>query len=261
MTKQKIFITSLTRTNYNNTTSSAFRVNFENPINGNIRGLKLCSATIPNTLYNIRAPINNISFTDSTGTINITVPEGNYSVDTLLTELENQLNLTTDTYTTNYNEITGIINITSSFAGFTLLPETIITNPDGSISRSPPSLGYQLGFNPVVTYPSVAGSLDAPNVARLQGIENLFIRINEFTQFLRNTANGGFYNFIIPNNENFNDIIYYTENSGLNQSYNLEGKTISNMGFVDIELLNAFNQRVDLNGSDWSLTLEFDIVN
>lgn len=258
MTIEKLNINSLARLNYNSSSSSNFKINLGNSVNGKILSYNLKSATIPRTFYNINSPVNTLDFTDSTGNITITIPEGNYTITQFNTELQSQLNLTTDTYTVSYDQITGKINISSSFAGFTLIGGNIPVLNDGSIFNNPPNLNYMLGFDPTVTYVSVAGVLVAPGVPRLQGIENVYIRIDELTQYLRSGTNG-YYNFEIPIDVNFNDIKYYTENNGFKQGYKLNNTQQNNIGYLTIQLLNIFNQPINLHGSDWNFLLEFEV--
>jgi len=255
---QQLSVNSLARLNYLNYTSSSFRIDLANPLIGKIKSFSLKSATIPNTLYNIISPINVMTFTDSTGDTSITIPPGNYSINTLLPVIEALLNATTDTYTVTYDATTGKITITSSFAGFILLPGNTQLSDRGEIFASPPSFNYQLGFTPLTTFPSTAGVLTAPNVPSLQGLEHLYIRVRQFKQFYKNTVNT-FFTFDVPLYQSFNGINYYTEETGSIQKYTMQQSLSINVGFFEIDLLNVFGNNANLNGSDWGFVMEFEI--
>ncbi len=260
MVLQQLNINSLARQNYNTTTSSNFRINLANPLTGIIKNIRLKSATIPNTLYNIVSGVNFILIVDSSGNNTITVPPGNYTVSQFVAELQNQLNATSpDTYTVAYDNISGKITITSSFAGFQLLPSNVVVSDSGEIFSSPPSLNYQIGFNPLLTYTSVAGVLEAPNVPSLSGLEHVYIRIAQVSQYFKNSTNA-FFNFDIPLYDRFTNICYYTEGNGTIQNYPLATSQYMNIGFFDVQLLNIFGTQVNLNGSDWSFVMEFEIA-
>lgn len=251
-------VNSLARLNYLNTDSSNYRIDLAHPLIGRIKSFSLKTATIPNTIYNIISPVNVLLFTDSVGDTSITIPPGNYSLDQLVIVIEDLLNATTDVYTITYNQNTGKITITSTFAGFTLLPGNTSLSDRGEIFSSPPSLNYQLGFAPLTTYVSTGGVLDAPNVPTLQGLGHVYIRLKQFKQFYKNTVNT-FFTFDVPMYETFTGINYYTEGNGCVQKYSMSDSNTYNIGFLDVELLNVFGNRVNLNGSDWGFVIEFEL--
>lgn len=259
MVLQQLSVSSLARLNYLTTTSSSFRVDLNNPIIGKINSISLKSCTIPNVIYNINTPTNELLFIDSVGNDSIVIPSGNYSVFTLIVEIELLLNATVDTYLVAYNESTGKITFTSDFAGFTLRPGNTVITTKGEIFESPPSLNWQLGFEPLTIYPSVVGVLEAPNVPSLQGLERVYIRINQFKQFYRNTVST-FFNFDIPLSMPFNGIEYYEENDGSDQTYTLANSNYVNIGNLDVQLLNAFGSQIRLNGADWGFVVEYSVT-
>lgn len=254
----QLSVNSLARLDYLNTTSSNFRIDLAHPLIGRIKSFSLKSATIPNTIYNIVAPVNVLLFTDSTGDTSITIPPGNYPLDDLVVVIEDLLNATTDVYTVTYDTYTGKITFTSTFVGFTILPGNTSLSDRGEIFSSPPSLNYQLGFAPLTTYPSTAGVLVAPNVPTLQGLEHVYIRLKQFKQFYKNTVNT-FFTFDVAMYETFTGINYYTAETGSIQKYSMSDSNTYNIGFLDVELLNVFGNRVNLNGSDWGFVIEFEL--
>lgn len=240
-----ILISSENRTNPNNSSSTNFSIQLSNPINERYLLYALKAATIPKTYYNIDSPRNTFTITDSTGLQNIVVPIGNYTIAQLITEIENQLNaLAVDTYTVTYNTISAKITITSTFAGFEINPT--LATLQGLILD-------QLGFNLGVTY--TGASITAPNVLDISGIKNVYIVISEFTQYLRNTTNA-FQNFKVQMNGQFGDIIYWTDESGYHQYFNIQPSNRSNIRTLNIRLVDEYGIDINLNGREWQFILQ-----
>lgn len=242
-----LVINSQDRDNFAATTASNFRIQLINPINQKIVSYALKSATIPKTTYNIAAGRNTFQITDSGGLITITIPPGNYGLTTYLTTIQNALNAASpDIYTVVIDPITAKITITSGFAGFVL-------NPNATLTLG--GIPYQLGFDPAVAYPSIAGVLVAPGVVDIVGIKNAYIRINQLPQYMRNTTNN-FMNFKIDWDGCFGNIIYFADNNKYHQYFNVFQGAITNLRNLDITLMDEYGLDLDLNGSDWSFVLQ-----
>lgn len=242
-----IVISSENRQNPNLTTSTNFSIQLQNPINEMYMLYALKAATIPKTYYNIDSPRNTFTITDSSGPNSVTITPGNYDITALTTALQTALNaLAVDTYTVSYSAVSGKITITSTFAGFVINPT--LATLQGLILD-------QMGFNLGIAYPSVAGTITAPNVLDISGIKNVYIVINEFTQYLRNTTNA-FQNFKVPMNGQFGDIIYYTDETGYHQYFNIATASKSNIRTLTIRLIDQYGQEIQLNGREWEFTLQ-----
>ena len=242
-----LLISSENRLNPNLTTSTNFTVQLANPINEVYALYGLKAATIPKTYYNIDSPRNQFTITDSSGTNTVVLTPGNYSMANLLIELAAQLNaLAVDTYTVTYSEISGKITITSSFAGFSVNP-TLATLRGLVLD--------QLGFNLGIEYVSVGGVLTPPNVVDISGIKNVYIIIDEFTQFVRNTTNA-FQNFKVQMNGQFGDVIYWTDESGYHQYFNIAPANKSNIRTLNIRLVDQYGIDINLNGREWQMILQ-----
>lgn len=242
-----LIINSENRTNRQLTSSTDFTIEIANVVSQPYLLYSLKSATIPKTFYNIEQPRNTFTIIDSVGQNTVTIPRGNYTMTNLLAELQTQLNaLGVDTYTTSFSDITGKITITSSFANFAINP-TLATL--GGLVLD------QLGFNLGTQYNAVAGVIEAPNVADISGIKNIYIVIDEFTQYLRSTT-GTFQNFKVQMNGQFGDIIYWTDESGYHQYFDIAKANKSAIKTLHIKLVDQYNQIINLNGREWQFILQ-----
>ena len=241
----QLVINSRDRVDYGITTSSNFRVNLQNPINSKLIAYGLESVSIPKTNYNISSPMNVFEIEDSTGPKTITIPPGNYSASTFIAELVAQLNASGDSYTVVKSSLTNKLTITSSFTGF-------IVNPD---TETYPLL-IMMGFDDNTTYISVVGVLDAPNVMNISGPTNLYIKIAQLTEYMRDTKNLSS-NFKIDYGCEYGSNIYFSNQSKYLQYYTTSQDHLQRTEHFDIQLVDEAGNLVDLNGSNWSLVLRF----
>lgn len=240
----QLVINSRDREDYNTTSSTNFIVKLLNPINFDILAYGLESACIPKTSYNVTA--GDLEILDSSGVNQITIPSGNYTITNLTQELQTQLNaLSVDTYTVTSSTTTFKLTITSSFAGFTLNPNA----GDFPFSNT-------IGFNNSVAYPSTAGVLVSPKVVDLSGIKNVYIKIKQLTEYMRDTKNLSS-NFKVDYGCAYGSIIYFANENKYLQYYTTAQNHIRRTDNFEVRLVDESNNDVDLNGSDWSFVLRF----
>lgn len=247
-------IISTKRNGFPSTPSSVFRIQFQYPILY-ARRIRLLYLAIPNTLqvFNSQAEatlygvdINNrINFLDSTLTEKIAfITPGTYTITDLLVEIKTQMDLASgvDTYTITYDNTTSKITFTSSNPNFELLWATG-TNPDDSA-------WYELGFNQVDT--GLAISHTSTRTINISGPYELQLRIAQFKNVVKDTKNFTSC-FVIPLDVQYGDIKYWKYQDEYDASINCQ---VTNLTYLDVELISEFG-RINLNGADWSCTLEF----
>lgn len=240
----QLVINSKDREDYSTTSSSEFTVKLNNPINFDILAYGLESACIPKTNYNVSGAA--FQITDSVGLKTVNIPSGNYTITSLTTELQNLLNaLGVDTYIVVSSTTTMKITITSSFAGFTLNPNA---------SNYP--FVTMLGFNNSTVYNSVAGVLLAPKVFDLAGIKNLYIKVSQLTEYMRDTKNLSS-NFKVDFGCGYGTIVYFANENKYLQYYTTAQNHVRRTDKFDVRLVDEMGNNVDLNGSDWSFVLRF----
>lgn len=171
--------------------------------------------------------------------------------------------------TTQYNDKSYNITMNKDIAPFDIdfKTETNISTNIGKLKLNYPSLGYYLGFRPDLKitndnfiYSSIISDLSTQiigsKVYTFTNNEYIFLKLN----------NWGYYDFF--NNIMFAKIIipinYKTFNSDYNININKEiiFRQPTNFQHLDIELIDYLGNRVDLNGFDFSFTLELkQIIN
>lgn len=253
--KKTLNIDTRFRENYYKTSSTDFHVSLPVRIKGVTR-MKLCSLELPFTIYNISASQGNNYF--YIGTTKITLPDGNYTVEMLQTELNAQLP------PTNYEAIIDkrtkrvVISSTDGSSGTI----KFITDSNTNLQET---LGWMLGFRFGQYQGNTSYVSEAPYI--LKSPRYVFLRIDDYNNTSNESIIGAFNSSITSNNilakisnaEHIDDNIFMMT---------LEDKFVSGCkertysGPVDIEklrvqLIDDFGRIVNLNGSDFSFSLEF----
>lgn len=240
-----LVLNSKYRDNYTTSNSNDYRVTLSEPIPGQITryGLKTCM--IPKTGFNISG---SFEITDSTGVKVVTPTPGNYTALSLATELETVLNgLAVDTYTVTL--VGARYTITSTFA-------TFIINPNSLVSRTL----YSIGFAGNIPYTAVAGSLTSPYNINLADPEYLYVTVAPLKKHIKNIT-GATHNFIINYGCNYGSIVYHDSQNKYVQEYppyNFVSEL--NLNKFRVSLRYEDGSLYDLQGSDWSITINLEVV-
>lgn len=238
----QLVINSKDREDYDITTSSEFTVNLQNPINFDILAYGLESCCIPKTSYNISN--GEIQATMSAGLKIYNITPGNYKISDLLDAISTALSVD-DPTTVTYNTQTMKVIFTSTFAGFVLNPNQVNL-----------PLLEQLGFLNNLSYTSTLGVLTAPKVFDLSGIKNVYIKVSQLTEYMRDTKNLSS-NFKVDYGCPYGSIIYFANESKYLQYYTTAQNHTRRTSKFDVRLVDEKGNNVDLNGSDWSFVLRF----
>ncbi len=240
----QLIINSKDRENYNSTGSTNFIVKLQNPINFDILAYGLESCCIPKTNYLVTS--GQFEIRDSVGDQIVAIPNGNYSITSLTTELLSALNgLGNDTYTVVYNPSTFKLVITSNYFGFALNPNA---------SNYP--VVVIMGFDNNQSFSSTLGVLESFKTVDLTGIKNVYIKIAELSEYMRDTRNLSS-NFKVDYGCPYGNIIYFSNESKYKQYYTTAQNHIRRTDKFSVRLVDEIGDDIDLNGSDWSLVLRF----
>jgi hypothetical protein len=240
----QLIINSRDRVDFDITSSTNFVVELQNPINFDILAYGLESVCLPKTSYLVEN--GEFEIEDSLGVQSVTITSGNYSITTLVSELESILNgLGTDTYTVAFNQVTFKLTITSNFNGFSLNPNA----SDFPVVKI-------MGFDNQKTYLSTLGVLESAKVVDLTGIKNVYIKIAELSEYMRDTKNLSS-NFKIDYGCAYGSIIYFANENKYKQYYTTAQNHIRRTDKFGVRLVDENGDDVNLNGSDWSLVLRF----
>jgi len=267
--------------NYNDTSSSysvtlpdRFKYNLTLPERINsVKTLAVKSIEIPMTFYNISSNLGNNSFSITNKTSNvttvITVPDGNYSMASLITATNTVLgtgsssNLTLNQNANDKYQISAVTNnFDINFASF----GTTQTNNKYNFKTS---LGWLLGFRKP-TYTVAAGSsiiADSLSLITTPSSRYLYLAIDEFNKGVQNSFVTSLSNAFLNKNViarvsvdlttyPFGSVLVANTLNGLllSDTRNYNGKI--DLQKVNIQLLTETGSPVDLNGNDFSFCVE-----
>ena len=273
--KRTLNIDTRFRENYYKTSSTDFHVSLPVRIKG-VTKMKLCSLELPFTIYNVSASQGNNYFYIQKNALTpnkVTLPDGNYTTEMLQSELNARLEVAApglfeaiiDKRTKRVvislvgplqpaDKLSLIFNSTASSA----------TELD-STTNLQSKLGWMLGFRFGQYEGNSSYVSEAPYI--LKSPRYIFLRVDDYNNTANDSIMAAFNSSISTNNilakisnaEHIDDNIFMMT---------LEDKFVSGCkernysGPVDIEklriqLIDEFGRIVNLNGSDFSFSLEF----
>jgi len=166
---------------------------------------------------------------------------GNYNATTFINHLDTVLDglgVSGSTFTPSYSSTNGKMTIVSS----NLTEFSIISNEQ--------NFRY-LGMPPNTTVASASGTWISPRVIDLAGTRYIDIWSN-LPLDSTNTRNQdkGILARVYPNADNWGQILYNKE------SFDFCRLLTDRVNSISIRLLDEFGNTVDLNGTDWNMTIE-----
>ena len=240
----QIYLNSTSANVYRSGTSSV-EFNFTNidiPDDYQIH-LGVQSASIPISFYNVNNNNNTIYYTLTTDSIlyHITLPIGNYNVNTLLA----QLNVSLANFTITFNKLTNKFRFEHATSNFTF-------NYQNNIKSTCFGL---LGLSRMDQISS-ARILSSDCVINLSPIRMIGIGSNLRTGNMNmNNINQQHVLVQIPVDNNALGVVNYINTTGIKS--NLFTNHISS---INIKILDQEDNLIDLNGVHWSIVLQFDII-
>ena len=272
--KRSINIDTRFRENYYKTSSTDFHVSLPVRIKGVTR-MKLCSLELPFTIYNISASQGNNYFyiQKNTAPYKVTLPDGNYTTEMLQSELNARLEAAVAaTFEAIIDKRTKRVVISLVTPGLTDTLSLIFNSTASSATTLDSTtnlqskLGWMLGFRFGQYESNTSYVSEAPYI--LKSPRYIFLRIDDYNNTANDSIMAAFNSSISTNNilakisnaEHIEDNIFMMT---------LEDKFVSGCkertysGPVDIEklriqLIDEFGRIVNLNGSDFSFSLEFE---
>jgi len=224
----------------------------------NIISVKLTTTEIPNTAYNFLDLYENKTFIiiDPSRTYTITIPSGNYTINSLVTEIKKHAPFTPPgTYDIVYEANSHKIAISGPG------PFSIDFTSGNTSSPFLNGLGYHLGFvNQVYDTSSpnfLPNTYTAENVPDVSWNNYCYLVINDWDVVQHQDFNQShFYAFAkIVLNADKNSINYDTNYTNTStKEYIFSNPT--NVETILIKLLDPYGNQLDLNGANFSFSLE-----
>lgn len=250
----------------------------------NVVSVRVSSMEIPNTWYTFSEYCGNTSFVvtvlSNTGgsptelPFTVTIPEGNYSLDTnlnncLQTTLANALNVAVPgrNFTVTMSTITGLLTISSPYEFSLDFSQGIFAGRSDNWG-----LGYNLGFRDSDFLPPPANnpnqrmtpdvtSITASMLPDVVGPNYIFLSLNPDWRTVEHShpdhSNAAAFAKIIVD-VNKNDIIYDNASNLITKTYTLKQPT--NVNSLKVTLFDEYGQLIILKGGNVSLTLEITEV-
>lgn len=198
------------------------------------------SAQIPGTFYNCDSINQLLVYNINGGTnINLVIPEGNYNVNTMLTYLQSVMTGFTITFDGQTNKY-------------------IFTHATNIFSFKSTSTCFEmLGFKEGTTYNSTGLSLTSELCINFFTIQNVMIEIsNLITNNKTSNVNENNPSILvsIPITTSQNSVLSYTN------IYNLYERihSVKNFASLQVRLLDQDLDLLDLNGGNWTATLQIN---
>lgn len=220
----------------------------------NIVSLRLSSIEFPNVFYTFSSTRENITFgvriAPATTYTNITITSGNYSTPSALAaEVQTKLQTAypAETFTVSYVAITNQITIANGNAfDINFTPATITTPFDNG-------LGVYLGFRNLLYTGST--SYTAESFPDIVGDTYIYLAINDYNvvehQDFNTTSFGAFAKIQVNVAKN---TLLFDQLNTMTKEYFFQQP--SNVGVFMIRLLDTYGRELDLQGMNFSVTLE-----
>jgi hypothetical protein len=190
---------------------------------------------MPLQVLNIRSPYNVFSYTKSGTAYSVTVQEGSYFIDDLLTALTSELDGQGTSVTFGVNAVT--LKITATVGNLASI--TINTSP---LAKSLGFTGGQSGAS-ITSTNSYFISLDTFIGIQLRNLQSNFV------------GKGPAIHYKIPLSVDTSYVMLHYENSSYAQFCEVNGAQLS---YLDIRVVDSQGNTFPLQGVDWSMTLRID---
>jgi len=230
--------------------------------------MRLENVLIPKTFYDIDSTNNTFQVLEEDGiggydTITIVIPEGNYTITELLTQLESDLDtdtMNTNAYTLAYDDINNLVSF--EYAGATSADVIIDTIANGS------TLNELLGFSKETSTLQTINGLSTTDatqtfVTATAQYATYAVDLDTKSYVIVETdiTSNNFYDkntqkhvgVIVPMNVDRNEKQHMINDGGHMTKMNSK----SPLSSISFKLVDEYNNQIDLNGVNWSC--EFNI--
>ena len=215
--------------------------------------MRLEDVMIPKTFYDVDSTNNVFRVIETGGTFSITIPEGNYTITELITQLESDLDTNSpdsNTYTLTYDDITNKISFQVDFVGSAAVSIDTIAN--GS------TLNDLLGLGKTTPTLTDATIVLADGVAS-EGTYTVDLDTKSYIVVETDITSHNYYDkdiqkhvgTIVPFNVDRNEKQYYANHEGHLTKMNNKGP----ISTIKFQLIDEIGNQIDLQGAEYSFTL------
>lgn len=210
------------------------------------------NAVVPFSWYSINSTNNKLVIIYDDVTYTLTIPNGNYNVTTLRTQVASLINATHGGHghdiSITYNNKTNKFLFTSSHHGFTLKSDSTCFEV----------LGFKDGADYASSLVSGTYTLESTIAVNLFVVRTIYVVSDNFILNNINASTPQSSNILasIPVIGNPNNILHYTNTTAKHKIHHL-----NNITNLHIKLTDQDGDVIEFNDVNWSMTIELTIVN
>lgn len=205
--------------------------------------IQLDAVQIPYTYYNVNSTNNTLVINWNSSNTTLTISPGNYT----LSQLGTALNSAVGTINSNITCTLNSIQWTFTFSFSAASPST------GQLILSQSTINRLIGF-PSTTDTTNSSNLTSTSVALLLDQAFLFINIDGVGDNIISSTNGNKYTFYVPVSVVGGEMLVYQ--TDLDQNQVLKVNQPVKYSSLHVRLYDNFGNILNLNGSDWSMTIK-----
>lgn len=209
----------------------------------NVKGVKLLSVQLPNTIYNITTSNNGLAFTLGSTLYTFTISPGAYTASTLANIIQTGMT----------NQVANSWNVSLDTTSL----KTVITGTSAfvlNLSNAISTMNAILGFGTTDT--SSATIQTSTNCFNLGIPTPLYIDIDELGRNI-SSSDKSLHTFVIQMTQNSTSFANYRTMSDFRQ---MDNEQFGGLQQFSISLRQRNNLLVDLNNADWNMIIEFDVA-
>jgi hypothetical protein len=261
---------------YSNTKQTICNITLPQRIN-DVKSINVCTAEIPLSYYNISASLGNNAFqiirTSDNNAKTIVIKDGYYNSNGLINQINNEMSTLFSDITflviNNKCSITTTYNYIFNFAiNTSMITSGTSQNNDSDKFNFKSKLGWLLGFRNI-TYNINQTTLSSESFVDLNGPRYLYLVLDEYNNGNQNSFVSPLYTSILNKNILAKIIVdnNHYEFGKILTANNFNGYLLTDRrcynGKIDlqrlkIQLVNEIGMPIDLNGLDFSFTLEIE---
>lgn len=222
----------------------------------NIKYLRILGIEIPHTIYTFSNIKNNLSFTITYDDIDykISISEGNYTTDEIISEIQSKFNIINNTTTQDFeislNSITNKINISNNKNNNFNLNFKRNENANNSY----PNIGYYLGYKEEL-YKNIT-TITGLNQINLIDNNYIYLKINELLNIYDPLVHNSFCKIMLKNN--ITNTTYIREEDIIASKYIFRDPI--DLKKLYIELVDYKNNLLTLSPFNVTITIELGYI-
>jgi hypothetical protein len=222
----------------------------------NISYLRIRSIEIPHTIYTFSNSKDNLTFIIKYNSIDysVTIAEGNYTTETLITEIQTKLDIINITTNQNFQIILDTISNKITIYNDSGNNFNLNFTRSSSLENTYPNIGYYLGFTEEI-YSNIT-TITGINQINLIDTNYVYLRINNIENIRDEIVHYAFCKIMLKNDEK--NTFYIREEDIIGSRHYFRGP--KNIKRLNIELVDYKGTELTITPFNVSITLEAGFI-